>query len=232
MIVTKEFVQEKFAYFNSLIFNGRLPEIPVELCDATSFIGQYKSSIETDPQGKRQRSKERLRFSVAFNLTERELEDIVIHEMLHYFLAYHGLEDRTAHGPLFRALMKSVNDRHGRSVSITHRMSPSEINSVRSTKRSWHVIAVLRLASGATGLKVLPRVAPKIIDYYNFAANDRDVREVSLYLHDDPYFNQFPTSVARKCHLVSGEEVTAHLAKAHRLYVKEGRLVQNSRPTR
>ena len=119
---TLPYLKEKFAHFNNLIFNGRLPEIPIFLCEVKTFVGQYKSKIKYHPDGRREHYLHALRFSTCFDLPERQLEDVIIHEMIHYFIAYNGLHDRSAHGPLFKALMKSVNETHGRSLTISLRI--------------------------------------------------------------------------------------------------------------
>ena len=45
------------------------------------------------------------------DLPEREVEDTIIYEMIHYHIGYNWLEDASAHGPLFLSIMNE--DRHG-----------------------------------------------------------------------------------------------------------------------
>ena len=35
-----DYIKEKYRHFNDLCFEGRLPEVPVELCDAAGFLGK------------------------------------------------------------------------------------------------------------------------------------------------------------------------------------------------
>lgn len=223
---TLDYVKEKFNEYNLKIFGGRLPEVPVTLCGVSSFVAQYKSQIRTLPDGRREHYNHLLRFSTAFDLPEKELEDTVIHEMIHYFIALHGLGDRTAHGPLFKAMMQSINETHGRNISISHRTSHSEMTAARCAGKKWHVIAILHFTSGVTGVKVLPRVIPKIIDYYNGVTASGNICSVELFLHNDPFFNRFPTSTGRRCQSITEADATEHLRGAHRLEVKGSKLVQ------
>ena len=214
---TLEFLRERFAHFNSLIFAGRLPEVPVTLCSVTSFVAQYRCTG----------GRHLLRFSTAFDLPERELEDTVIHEMIHYFIAYNGLHDRSAHGPLFKALMQSINETHGRNITISRRTGSGEMAEARmAASKKWHVVAILRFRGGDLGVKVLPRVIPKIIDYHKSVSAAANISRVDLYLHNDPFFNRFPTSTGRRCHTITPEDAEGHLKGAHILEVKNGKLIQ------
>lgn len=223
---TIAFLKEKFNHFNRLIFGGRLPEATITLCEVSSFVGQYKSKVRTLPDGRREPYDHQLRFSTSFDLTQQELEDTIIHEMIHYFISYNGLHDRTAHGPLFKALMQSVNENHGRSIGISHKSTSKALDEAREAKKKWHVIAILQFTSGELGVKVLPRIIPKIIDYHRDISKASNIRKVSLYLHNDPFFNRFPTSVGRRCHAISPTDIDTHLKGAHILQIEKGKLIQ------
>lgn len=223
---TLQFLQQSFEKYNRKIFGGRLPEVNIGLCEATSFIGQYKSKVRTLPDGTRQHYDHQLKFSLSFDLAKDELEDTVIHEMIHFFIAWNELTDSSTHGHLFKALMRSINDTHGRHITISHRLSHSQLATARATKKKWHVIAILHFSSGEKGVKVLPRVIPKIIDYYNQIIAASNIEEVDLYLHCDPFFNRYPTSVSRRCQLITQEEIDSHIKGAHILEVRNGKLIQ------
>lgn len=213
---TLEFLKAKFSEFNVRIFGGRLPEIPLALCEVSSFVGQYK----------RHGNSHLLRFSTAFDLSERELEDTIIHEMIHYFIAYNGLYDRSAHGPLFKAMMNSINEAHDRNITVSRRTTHGEMLDAKTAKKKWHVIAILHFSTGEKGVKVLPRVIPKILEYHRSLSAASNIRQIDLYLHNASWFNRFPTSVARRCHAITDVEIKEHLAGAHRLTVKGGKLIQ------
>lgn len=227
MIPTVQFIQEKFAEFNLKMFGGRLPDVAVSLCHVTSFVGQYKSLSRVHADGRRENYSHQLRFSTAFDLEERVLEDTVIHEMIHYFISYNGLQDRTAHGPLFKAIMHSINENYGRSINISHRASNLELEKARTSSKKWHVIAILHFTTGEKGVKVLPRVIPRIMEYHRTLSNASNIRRIDLYLHNSPFFNRYPTSTGRRCHAISEAEISEHLAGAYRLSVKGGKLIQH-----
>lgn len=225
--LTAEWLRQRFVDFNRTMFGSRLPLPLISLCEVSSFVGQYKSKIRVLPDGVRETYDHQLRFSTAFNLTEREIEDTLIHEMIHYFISYNGLQDRTTHGPLFKALMNSINETHGRAITVSHRATHSELAEAKSVKKKWHVIAILHFTTGETGVKVLPRVIPKIIAYHKTMASASNISKVDLYLHNDGFFNRYPTSVGRRCHLITPQEVQQHLAGAHTLRVSGSKLIQS-----
>lgn len=54
-------------------------------------------------------------------MPENEWEDILIHEMIHYFIAYQGLNDNAPHGKLFREKMNEINTKYHRNISISRK---------------------------------------------------------------------------------------------------------------
>ena len=155
------------------------------------------------------------------------MEDTVIHEMIHYFIMLHGLQDSSPHGMIFKAIMRQINTVHGRNLSVSHRVTHEQKAQAKTAaKPTWHVIAVITLRSGVSGVKVLPRVIPKILDFYKKVSAVRDVREVRLFLHDNPYFNRYPTSTALRYHELPPDEIERELKGSRHLFVENGKLVQ------
>lgn len=222
-----DFLKKRFDHFNTLIFGGKLPDVPLTLCEVSSFVAQHKAHIRHHSDGRREYYGHQLRFSTLFDLPESELEDTLIHEMIHYFVAYHGLQDRSPHGPLFKALMTSINEAHGRNISISHRTTRGELTEARSARKKWHVVAILHFTTGELGVKVLPRVIPKILDYYRGITAANNISKVDLYLHNDPFFNRFPTSTGRRCQAITATDLRLHLQGAHTLRVEKGKLIQH-----
>lgn len=217
---TIEYIEKRFKHFNEQAFAGRLPMPPVKLFDASKLLGQCHFRERTLPDGSRRRYNFSLRFNTRMDFSEELLDDVILHEMIHYFIGLHNLPDPTPHGPIFKSLMKTMNEAYGRNMSISTRLSPHESKQLVSTRRSWHVIAVISMKTGATGVKVLPRVMPSIIRYYRQVSSLREVRSVHLYLHDNPFFNRYPTSSALRIHEADAAELTHNLAGARELTVK------------
>lgn len=227
MRTTLEYIEERFDRYNRQMFGGRLPRISIRLSDAKTFLGQCVSRVVTHPDGSREHTDFELRISSRFDLPQETVDDTIIHEMIHYFIHYNGLCDSSAHGPIFRSIMQSINIAHGRNITVSHKSTPSE-RADSDSRRRWHIIAVLRLqdpVSDHIGIKVLPRTTVKVIEYCRRVSLSPQVTAIELYLHNAPYFNRYPSSAALRYHPASLAEISPHLADAKRLVIQGSALV-------
>lgn len=227
MRATIKYVEQRFSEFNTKMFGGRLPRVRIRMSEAATFLGQCVAKRRPHPDGSIEHYDFELRISALRDLSEPELEDVIIHEMIHYFIMYHGLIDTSPHGEIFKAMMHSINRNFGRHISISHRSSAEERAQVRAEKRTWHVIATIKFRNGRHGVKVLPRVVPKVLAYHKNASASPDIVDVKLYLHDNPFFNRYPTSAALRVHEIDGALLASNLTGAHILKVENGKLIQS-----
>lgn len=220
MIVTLDFARRKFGEFNRKMFGGHLPVPTIELSSGAGFVGKCCYHSQTGRDGLRIYYDFTLRFSTRFNLPQSEIEDTIIHEMIHYFILWSGLHDDSSHGNIFRALMASINNTHGRKVSISHDSTDEASRPAADTRRKWHVIAAIYFKDGRTGLKVLPRTMHRIVSYYKALIDHSEVSEIRLYLHDNPFFNTYPTSAALRYHSIDRTHLDQNLEGARPLRVE------------
>lgn len=227
MKATISFIKQKFEEFNRQMFGGRLPDLPVELSDASRFLGMCVSKVTRYPDGREVHSDFRLRINTRIDFPQEVIEDTIIHEMIHYFILYNGLKDTSAHGAIFMAIMNSINATYSRHLTVKFSGTAEQHEQFVDTRRRWHIIAVVHFRSGKTGIKVLPRVVPKVIDYYNHVRRAAEVQEIDLFLHNDPFFNRYPTSASYRAHDIDAQTLAEHLTGAHRLSVDGSRLIQH-----
>lgn len=213
--ITVEFVSEKFAEYNAAMFAGRLPLPQIELTTAKTFLGQCCSKVVRLADGRRVHSNFRLRFSTYFDVPQRELEDTVIHEMIHYFITFNGLCDSSTHGEIFKSLMRSLNTTFGRNVSVSHRGDTAK--TVAASPRKRHVVARVELTSGKVGFKVLPLTGQSINKFVNGIRRSPDLRDLKLYVSTNPFFHHYPSSAALKIHIIDAGLLDTHLADAENL---------------
>lgn len=138
-----------------------------------------------------------LRINTRFDLPQEIVEDTIIHEMIHYYIASNQLKDTSAHGQLFRTMMNGINARFGRHIAISHKPTETQKQQAREGRRSWHVVAVVTFTDGRTGVKVLPRIVERITYYYNKVLSAKDVSAIQLYMSNDTWMmfssTSFPT---------------------------------------
>lgn len=213
------YLQQRFDHFNRLIFGGQLPALPILLSRATTFAGKCEHRTRRTLLGSIEPYDFRLRFSVLFDFTPDELDDVIIHEMIHYHIAFHRLRDASAHGPLFRQIMDDINRRYQRHVTISDHLSREQAAAVNSQRRTVHVIAAVRFADGRPGVKVLPRIRQRIQFYRTTMLAQPTITGIRLYLSDDPFFNRYPNSAALSVYKITEAELTDHLREARELEI-------------
>lgn len=231
MHFTIEFVKENYARFNKEIFGDRLPEVPIRLSDARTFVGKCaprNSNIKR--QGHHRDDDFYLTFSIAHDLTRAEAEDTIIHEMIHLFVNLHNLLDTSHHGPLFRALMTTINAQHKRHISISHKTLPKADpdtptpqthtpttqtdtstmpTGATGTPVKKCVVAIIRDKNG-WGFKLIPCTYRSILKYYQAAVPFVD--KIELYLtYIDEYLAYYPISAAPRIYRMDREKVLSHL---------------------
>ena len=105
-------------------------------------------------------------------------------------------------------------------------MSPTKEQRV---KPRYHVVALVRMTDGRTGLKVLPRIEQRILHYYQAAMRSTGVASVALYMACDAYFERFPNSSVLRVHFLPEEEILPHLQQAEVLKTDGRRIIRTRR---
>lgn len=122
---TVTYIEQRFREFNREIFRDELPDLPIKLSNAQRFLGKlcYKKQRSLlGLFGKPKYTDFVLWINTKYDLDEREVEDTIIHEMIHYYIAYKGIEDTSTHGRVFRTIMKEINQKFGRHITISYKM--------------------------------------------------------------------------------------------------------------
>lgn len=205
MTATVPFIQKTFDRFNALCFEGALPAVPIVLTKAGTFLGkmEYKSgrnffgivSSHYDF---------RLKISTSFDLTPQELEDVVIHEMIHYYIALSNLRDTSAHGDTFRSIMDTINRKYDRHIRVRHHCSPTQIRK--------NCICVSTFQDGNVGITVC--ASTKISELHRLLPKYFKITRMEWYESLDPFFNRFPRAKTPKIYKISEEELSEHLRDA------------------
>lgn len=199
------------------MFAGQLPKLPIELSDAKTFLGVCAFKTRKGKDGKKICYDFKLRINTRIDLPEAEIEDTIIHEMIHYFIGYNQLEDASAHGPMFLRMMNSINAKYGRHLSVSYKVTKEQREQAIDAKQHWRVVAVVKFKDGRYGIKVLPRIQQRIVNYYTKVSSSKDVERVELYMSNNVYFNRFPNSSVLNAHYVDIEEINKNIKGAEPL---------------
>ena len=214
MTPTVAYLEERFDTFNELCFEGALPRIPIKLSGARSFVGRLTWRPVRDWRGRVVRREDFvIRISKRFDLPEAEIEDTLIHEMIHYWIGWKGLQDTSTHGKLFRAKMKEINSLHGRHLTISHKSTPEELDSDKRIRE--HHVCISRLADGRTAVTVAASTCvARIRRAFRWSPT---VRASQWYVSKDPWFNRFPRCRTAKLFPVDPDVLKQHLEGASAL---------------
>lgn len=209
---TEEFVEERFRHFNALCFGGILPEVPVVLTSVKSYIGMCSYRKRRIGRGRYEYYDFKFRINTRIDLSESEWEDIILHEMIHYYIALNGLQDSSAHGPLFRKMMRFINGTYGRHITVTQRTSAVQREQLTGTKARERVVAMVSFRDGRTGLKVLPSDKRAVAAYRRGILRSPRIESVEFYLVKDAWFNRYPCSRALNVIYCDKAELLKHLS--------------------
>lgn len=203
------------------MFEGKLPTPCFMLSRARTFVGKFEARGKRDWMG-RTHWNYVLRFSTAFDLPQEELEDTILHEMIHFSLRVSDRRDATPHGPNFRAMMDTINARFNRHITISHKSDGS--SSLSSRRLSWHIVGVVSFRDGRKGIKVLPRIEQRVLEWNRRVLTSSTVTSTKYYLALHELFQRYPNSTAMKVGIVDEAELNEALKDAIELEIVGNRL--------
>ena len=219
---TKSFIEQTYHEMRNKVFSDdALPkEIIVEMTDVKSYLGLYRGLKRPAKGGGQEIYAHLFRFNTRYDLPTDTLVDIILHEMIHCCIAVHGLKDSSSHGPVFKKMMDTINERFGRHITVSFPIPDDVAKASSDTRRRWHVVAVADTTDGRRGFRVLPRVVETIIEFNYALARSSQVSKLRFFLTDDPFFNDYPSRAAYKLFLLpDGEDVMQYLEQAKRVWV-------------
>ena len=196
MIPSEEWVFGNFDRFNKEFFQSKLPRPRFVINKARGQEGSFHFK--------------RTRFGEIYNLTitlsvyyekdDHAMKNVLLHEMIHYYITYCGIKDTGPHGVVFKKMMNDINAKgHEITVSTRHTAQTKAMFPMRSCV----VMAVIGKTFGY-GLSVVnPRVAYKI---GRALAHNKDIEKVRFFISKDEFFRTFPTVRTPRAHKVTKEE--------------------------
>lgn len=140
-----DFLKTNFDRFNREIFRGELPLPLMHISSARSFMGQFKAERSGGILSRR-RETCHLTLSNRYDLEIQILEDVLIHEMIHFLIYHRKIKDTSSHGRQFRAFMTEINTRFGRHISVSHRCTKEQLES--DTAKAHSIVCLCTMTDG------------------------------------------------------------------------------------
>lgn len=216
MIPTIEYVQQKFREFNVTMFDGKLPEPPISVTNAKTYFGVCAFRKHRKWNGRLEYSDFKIRISRRFDLPQEEIDDTIIHEMIHYWIGLFSPADMPGHSALFRRMMADINARYNRHISVSHRLSAEQQEQAIDKRPKKHVVARVVLKDGRTGIKVIPCMERHIRRYRRGMMASGKVSSIEFFKTTDPFFNRFPSSSAFTVYFPDPDVLAQHLPDSSR----------------
>ena len=220
MMVTVEFLNQKFAEMNGLCFGGELPMVSIRLSKARTYLGQLGYKRKRTLLGKQRYYDFVIRISTHLEQTDEEITDTLLHEMIHLYIASHQLKDTSTHGQLFRKMMTDLNKRFNRHITISHRRTKEEQN--KDTQRRQHLLCVSTMASGERGITIVAK--SRLFQLWDLLPMIPEIKSSEWFVTYDPYFNRFPRALSPKVYRIAADDLDLHLKDAHPLVRKGSRI--------
>lgn len=96
-------------------FNGMLPPPKYEIMHKFYTLGRF--CWRKNKKGKHPIKDATIAMTDYYDFDEDTFRDIMVHEMIHYYLLYYG-EGKANHGKEFRAMAKELNEKYGLNVEV------------------------------------------------------------------------------------------------------------------
>ena len=199
------FIQRTYDNFNSLCFEGALPPIPFRLTRARSFLGKVAYKVRRGIFSGPKITDCCMRISTSFDLPEDEWEDVIIHEMIHYYILVNGIRDTSAHGVVFRKMMDDINSKYGRHITVRHRSCAAP----RQEEYRANLLCVTQLQDGSWGITSCAKT--RVSEIHRGLPKYYRLRSLEWYGSIDPFFNRYPRSIKPRIYKITRAELDEHL---------------------
>lgn len=204
MQIDTEWIAVNFDRFNKENFGGRLTPPKFLVNNARTRLGsmafKWKRSLF-----KRETYDYVIRLSNYYDIPEVEFQNVLLHEMIHYYIAVNHFKDDSVHGTMFRSIAQRIN-KQGWHVVVrtdTRKWPVAERNRKKVITRKRIVLA----ASTTDGKYFLSVIGPGSVRKVKLQiARTPQIRETHWFESSDDYFQQFP-----QCRTLRGRIVTKEL---------------------
>jgi hypothetical protein len=117
-----------FYEYNNKYFGGSLPDPKLKIRHSYRILGYFSCSVNYDGTI----FNECIELSDNYDYTEKQLRDILVHEMIHYYLAYFGIDVKCKHGNEFMKKASELNSMYGMNITPAINLSGYNIRKGKS----------------------------------------------------------------------------------------------------
>ena len=164
MELTVKILREWFHQFNAAYFESELPEPKLLVSKSRTQLGQF--SCRRVRKGLFSGYKTvgyTIKVSEFYDMQEREYQQTLLHEMIHYYIAFTGAKDTSPHGRLFRELMARLNAVGGWHITVSSRTGQYQVR--QQAVETQYLLMLLTTTDGKHYVSVVNPSFRKFIEH-------------------------------------------------------------------
>lgn len=202
-----------FHKFNHDYFGAGLSLPILKTSTARTQLGQMSCKRATR-WGRTKYADFTIKLTTYYDMTERQAQNVLLHEMIHYSIAYTGLKDTAPHGLVFRGIADRLNRQYGwdiKATTTTQGWKKAATAPRRPRRRpATYLILALEMKDNRHFLSVVnPRYARQIDRRLSRLA---EVEHYGWYASSDATFDHMPMVRSLRGKRVSQDEYENRLA--------------------
>ena len=102
---------------NRLYFDQSLPTPRFGIMKKLNTLARFE--YKNNKKGKAPIKRQIILFSEYYDFDEETFKNLMVHEMIHYYLAWNGVKTKLDHGKEFMAIANELNEKYGLNVTKT-----------------------------------------------------------------------------------------------------------------
>ena len=121
------------------------------------------------------------------DMSEREIDDTLVHEMIHQYIIQNGIHDTSAHGRTFKDYMQRVNKAFAGDLNITVR---GKVSVFEGPGSKTHQLIVVSMYDGTCYCcRIMPAKLPQFLKLVRKNKKGGEFKDYMQCESDDMYFN-------------------------------------------
>lgn len=104
-----------FMECNKKYFDGSLPIPYFRLMNNLNTLARFE--YNKDRKGKHPIKWQALKFSDCYDFPEKDFREMMVHELIHYYIAWNGIKDNGSHGREFMRIANELNEKYGLNIT-------------------------------------------------------------------------------------------------------------------
>ena len=121
MIADYNTMPEMFSECNRMYFNGSLPTPKYGLINKLNTLARFE--FNRNKKGKNPIKWQKIKFSDCYDFPEDVFRNLMVHELIHYYIAWNGIRDNKDHGKEFMKIANELNTKY--NLNVTQKVDAS-----------------------------------------------------------------------------------------------------------